>query len=154
MFRLNMKRENVFLSMEGFEGLVKNDWGREKLFHSEKGIDMKFQVSVSFTPAIQSSFIHALHFPQWKLLDWWDDRHIGKREGTSGTKHPSFRVCPIFDSNVLPSHSRAHTRGKSKAPLSPLHPPNHRPPHLWLLFFIQLYQTWIFIEEIFPFSLR
>lgn len=126
--------------MEGFEGLIKNDWGRKE---KVSFIDAKFQVlSLAYR---YLEFIHSCPtFSSMKIVK--AGTGMEKKGEKIGNETVCISLLPYFSSLVVSSHSRTHIRNIS----FPL--PTPRLIYA-LLFFIQLFQASTFIEEIsFPFS--
>lgn len=111
--------------MEGFEGLIKNEnWG--KLFHS----------------LAYPEFIHSC--PIFSSMNSFPK--LAQEETGDGSATLFISLLPYFPFWLSSPVSLARTF-KGQTLLSLPHQP------LWLLFFIQLFQALIFIEETFPFSL-
>lgn len=126
--------------MEGFEGLITNEKLGRKSFSFKKNVDEEFQV---LSHEIQSSFIHSC--PAFSSMKVRRGRNgewkRGAESGTNGTIVLSRLSYILFW--LFGCLTRARTLKGQFSSLPPL--------HLWLLFFIQLFQAWIFIEEFFHF---
>lgn len=113
-----MRENKRLLSTAGFEGLVLTE---HNVFHSQKKPESSFERSSRFSfhsfMAIQSSFIHVPHFPEWIFSCFRE----GERDGTSrDCLHFAFALFFPFDCSFL-SLPRIHL-GAGLTP--PTHPSN------------------------------
>lgn len=87
--------------------LIRNDYIGENR-KNFSFIAAKFLVLSLAYLAIQSSFIHAPYFPQWK--SWKQAQEWKRREKLLRTKQLAFRFCPIFQLGLF-RLTRAHIFG-------------------------------------------